>query len=59
MIKGRYQAEFFRHFEFPVVAWQDLVATLRQHALDHEATKEENSPFGKRYLVEGIRVVPQ
>jgi len=58
MIKGRYQAEFFSRFELPVAVWQDLAATSRQHALDHEVTKEENSPFGKLYLVEGSIKAP-
>jgi hypothetical protein len=41
-----------------MAAWQDLAATLCQHALDHEVTKEEDTPFGKRYVIEGIIQAP-
>ena len=58
MIKERYKSEFFSHFEFPVAVWQELVATLRQPTLDHEVTKEENAPFGKRYRGKGIIKAP-
>ena len=46
---GQHKAEFFTRFGFSVTAWQELAAALRQHAIDHEIAKEEDSPFGKRY----------
>ena len=55
---GRHEAAFFTRFGFSMAAWQDLAATLRQHALDHEVTKEEDAPFGKRYVIEGIMQAP-
>jgi hypothetical protein len=55
---GQHKAEFFTRFGFSVTAWQELAAALRQHAIDHEIAKEEDSPFGKRYIVEGIIQAP-
>ena len=55
---GRHKAEFFTRFGFSIAAWQDLAATLLQHALDHEVTKEEDAPFGKRYVIEDIIQAP-
>jgi hypothetical protein len=31
---------------------------LKRHAVDHELTAEEPSPFGRRYIVEGIIHTP-
>jgi hypothetical protein len=49
---GRHKAAFFTSFGFAADQWQELAKV--QHAADHEVVKEKNSPFGKRYVVEGI-----
>lgn len=55
---GWHKAAFFTRFGLSMAAWQELATTLRQHALDHEVTKEEDSLFGKQYVVEGIIQAP-
>ncbi|MGO9093463.1 MAG: DUF6883 domain-containing protein, partial [bacterium] len=34
-------------------AWEKLAKSLLQHAAENEVAKVEDSPFGKRYIVEG------
>ena len=50
---GRGKAKFFSQFGFSADSWQELAGALRQHAVDHEITKEEKSRFGTRYVIEG------
>ena len=40
-----------RRGRFPIVP-------LRRHAADYEVARTENSPFGARYVVEGIMATP-
>jgi hypothetical protein len=51
---GRHKAAFFESFGFSTEDWQSLQRVLLQHAADHEVTKMERSPFGVRYVIEGI-----
>jgi hypothetical protein len=51
---GRHKAVFFNGFGFAADNWQALADALIRHAGDHEVTKEEDSPFGVRYVVDGI-----
>jgi hypothetical protein len=55
---GRGKAEYFSHFGFSVNAWQGLAKALQQHAVDHEVSKVEDSPFGTRYVIEGMILTP-
>ena len=55
---GQHKAAFFTSFGFAVPTWQELAAALLQHAAAHEIAKEEDSPFGKRYVIEGIMRTP-
>jgi hypothetical protein len=55
---GHHKAEFFRRFGFSVAAWQKLAQALLKHAAQHEVTKVEDSPFGRRYIVEGEVMAP-
>jgi hypothetical protein len=55
---GRHKAAFFTSFGFMPDSWQQLAAALLRHAADHEVAKEEDSPFGKRYVIEGIMKAP-
>ena len=55
---GRHKAAFFRRFGFRPEFWQDFADALKQHAVDHELAADEPSPFGHRYIVEGIMQMP-
>ena len=50
---GRHKAVFFGGFGFAPDNWQALAEALIRHAGDHEVAKEEDSPFGIRYVVDG------
>ena len=51
---GRHKAVLFRSWGFSADNWQELADSLQRHAADHDITKEEASPFGMRFVVEGI-----
>ena len=55
---GRGKAKFFVRFGFQVEEWQTLASALQRHAADYEVTKVEESPFGKRYVIEGAMAAP-
>jgi hypothetical protein len=50
---GRHKAAFFFAHGFAADAPADLAEALLKHARSHEVAKEEASPFGRRYVVEG------
>lgn len=56
--EGQGKAVFFRHFGFSPESWEKLAAALRRHAVEHGVTRMESSPFGTRYIVEGIMETP-
>jgi hypothetical protein len=47
---GRHKARFFRRFGFSAEAWNKLAKALLKHGAQHEVTKVEDSPFGRRYI---------
>ncbi len=55
---GRSKAQFFIRFGFSAAKWQMLAITLQKHAQQHSVTRVENSPFGKRYIIEGVINAP-
>ncbi len=55
---GRHKAAFFVRFGFAREDWETLAEALRQHAATHEVARVEESPFGVRYVVEGIINTP-
>jgi hypothetical protein len=55
---GRHKAVFFRGFGFHPQRWQEMAVALRRHALQHEIARDEPSPFGRRFVVEGIMQMP-
>src|SRR5262245_61139016 len=55
---GQHKAAFFTAFGFTDEHWEELAARLLKHACDHEVAKTEDSPFGKRYVIEGIMEAP-
>lgn len=55
---GRSKEKFFTAFGFSVDDWEMLANALLCHVTDYEVTKMEDSPFGTRYVVEGILLTP-
>ncbi|MFN6541294.1 MAG: DUF6883 domain-containing protein [Nostoc sp. EkiNYC01] len=55
---GRSKEKFFTAFGFSVDDWGTLAKALLNHVADNNVTKIEDSPFGTRYVVEGILVSP-
>jgi hypothetical protein len=55
---GKHKAAFFMRFGFKPEAWEELAAALLNHARQHDVVKEEPSPFGVRYVVEGALPAP-
>ncbi|MBZ0301180.1 MAG: hypothetical protein K8J31_15640 [Anaerolineae bacterium] len=50
---GRGKAIFFLRFGFDPDQWEVLAAALRQQASACEVVKIDETPFGKRYVIEG------
>jgi hypothetical protein len=55
---GRSKADFFTRLGFSSESWQDLVKALLRHAAENEVAKIEDSPFGTRYVIEGVLLAP-
>jgi hypothetical protein len=51
---GRHKAAFFKRFGFTVAEWESAASALRAHAAEHDVTRIEPSPYGQRYVIEGI-----
>jgi hypothetical protein len=54
---GRHKAAFFHRFGYTVAAWERLRDDLLEHA-QHNVIAVEDSPFGTRYVIEGIIQAP-
>ena len=50
---GSPKAEFYRLHGFGLANWRDLAQALLNHAAEHGIVKEEGTPFGVRYVIEG------
>ena len=55
---GRHKATFFLGFGFRVDSWEELATAILNHARSHDVVKEEPSPFGLRYVIEGALESP-
>jgi hypothetical protein len=55
---GGGKAGFFTLFGFSRNVWEELADALKEHAVNHEVTRVEASPFGTRYIVEGRLKTP-
>jgi hypothetical protein len=55
---GHSKARFFARFGFSTESWETLAEALLRHAAEHEVTRVEASPFGTRYVIEGILSTP-
>ena len=51
---GQHKAAFFKRFGFTVAEWERLARALQEHAAEHDVTRVETSPYGQRYIIEGI-----
>jgi hypothetical protein len=51
---GRHKAAFCKRFGFAVAEWERLAESLREHAAQHDVIRVEASPYGQRYIIEGI-----
>jgi len=51
---GRGKAGFFRAFGFRPEEWERLADALIEHAAENDVASVEDSPFGTRYIVDGI-----
>ena len=56
--EGGSKAVFFGRFGFRRDDWTTLAGALRAHAAAHEVAYTEPSPFGTRYVVDGIMQTP-
>ncbi|RMF80330.1 MAG: hypothetical protein D6737_08345 [Chloroflexi bacterium] len=50
---GKGKARFFSTFGFSIQEWKHLAQALLRHAAEHDVTYTEDTPFGKRYIIEG------
>jgi hypothetical protein len=55
---GRHKAALFRSFGFSANAWLTFARALARHAANGEVIKVEDTPFGRRYIVEGTLSTP-
>jgi hypothetical protein len=51
---GRHKAVFFKSFGFAIEGWETLARALQEHAAEHDVARVETSPYGQRYIIEGI-----
>lgn len=56
--EGSAKAGFFKLVGFRLDRWEQLAEALRVHAADHDVVQTESSPFGTRYVIEGIIRTP-
>jgi len=55
---GRSKAAFFTGFGFTAADWRAVAEALLRHAADHEVAQTGETPFGIRYVVDGIMAAP-
>jgi hypothetical protein len=55
---GGSKAWFFLRFGFTAADWQKLAEALLHHARANEVTETEETPHGRRYIVEGKLIAP-
>jgi hypothetical protein len=55
---GKSKAAFFIEFGFDPQKWKELDRALRQHAMDNEIARQEQTMFGTRYIIEGSLKAP-
>ena len=58
-VTSRGKATFFLHLGFRAEEWETLAAALKVQARDNPVTSIVDSPYGKRYSVDGPIETPQ
>ena len=51
---GKSKERFFTRFGFSIERWGDLANALLRHAAENQVVNTERSPFGRRYVIDGI-----
>ena len=51
--EGSSKARFFLSCGFQPKRWKSLADRLREHGAQYDVVKEEHTPFGIKYVVEG------
>ena len=52
--EGGTKAYFFLQCGFRAEAWKTFARCLIQHGAQYPVAKEEDTPFGKKYVIEGL-----
>ncbi len=55
---GKSKAAFFTRFGFSIDKWEELAEAVLRHAAENEVSVVEQSPFGVRYVIDGIIHAP-
>jgi hypothetical protein len=55
---GRGKARFFLGHGFTISEWRALAEALRRHAAENPVVESVETPFGVRYVVEGMLHAP-
>lgn len=55
---GKSKHDFFIRFGFHPHQGEKLVDALKQHALEHDVVRQEQTLFGIRYIIEGFLRCP-
>jgi hypothetical protein len=55
---GRAKAAFFQRFGFAVTTWQVLRGALVEHARSAPVVSSADTPFGRKYILEGSLSAP-
>jgi hypothetical protein len=55
---GKSKSRFFSARGFTAEMWEELAEALRRHALEHEVSRQIDSPLGVRFVVEGLMSMP-
>lgn len=55
---GRGKARFFSGHGFTIAKWQELASALRRHAAENPVVDTVETPFGRRYVIEGFLHAP-
>ena len=55
---GRSKAAFFIKHGFAAASWHALAEALRRHATAGTVTAAEKTPYGTRYVVDGLLTAP-
>ena len=55
---GKSKSRFFRDFLFSPAQWEVMANALKSHAIRYDIVRNEKSPFGQRFVIEGLLETP-